>query len=99
MFLVPIGIWNGAPGLSVGLYIWKGIIPAGLGNIVGGGFFCATTLWYLHLEGQPPCPVDGAFYEPVIVHTTGTDPNADGMRFRHKSSTKDEESGEVSDNK
>jgi len=36
MFFVPMGIFLGTPGLSVGLYIWKGIIPALLGNIIGG---------------------------------------------------------------
>jgi formate/nitrite transporter FocA (FNT family) len=35
MFFVPMGIWQGAP-ITVGLYIYKGIIPALLGNIVGG---------------------------------------------------------------
>jgi hypothetical protein len=36
MFFIPTGIWHGAEGITVGLYIWKGIIPALLGNIVGG---------------------------------------------------------------
>ena len=31
-----MGIWVGTPDVTVGLYIYKGIIPAGLGNIVGG---------------------------------------------------------------
>lgn len=39
MTFVPLGIWVGAP-IPVGLYIWKGIIPALLGNIVGGAIFC-----------------------------------------------------------
>lgn len=34
-----MAIWQGAPNISVGLYIYKGIIPAGLGNIIGGGLF------------------------------------------------------------
>lgn len=40
MTFVPLGIFAGTPGLSVGLYVWKGIIPVVLGNIVGGGLFC-----------------------------------------------------------
>ncbi|CAI8509297.1 unnamed protein product [Hanseniaspora opuntiae] len=34
MFLVPTGMFNGA-NISVGLFIWKNLIPASLGNIVG----------------------------------------------------------------
>lgn len=40
MTLIPMAIWVGAPEISVELYIWKGIIPALIGNIVGGGLFC-----------------------------------------------------------
>jgi formate/nitrite transporter FocA (FNT family) len=36
MWFIPNGIWHKAPGITVGLYIWKGIIPAALGNIIGG---------------------------------------------------------------
>lgn len=39
MTFIPLGIWLNAPGISVGLYIWKGIIPTLLGNIIGGGLF------------------------------------------------------------
>ncbi|KAF8862697.1 Formate/nitrite transporter [Acephala macrosclerotiorum] len=38
MFYIPVGIFSGAP-ISVGFYIWKSMIPAALGNIVGGGVF------------------------------------------------------------
>lgn len=40
MTFIPLGIWEGTPDLSIGLYVWKGIIPTVLGNIVGGGLFC-----------------------------------------------------------
>jgi formate/nitrite transporter len=40
MTFIPMAIWLDAPGISVGLYIWKGIIPALIGNIIGGGLFC-----------------------------------------------------------
>lgn len=41
MTFIPMGIWLEAPGISIGLYIWKGIIPALIGNIVGGAVFCS----------------------------------------------------------
>ncbi|AEO66287.1 uncharacterized protein THITE_119017 [Thermothielavioides terrestris NRRL 8126] len=59
MFFIPIGIHLGTPGLSVGLYIWKGIIPVGLGNIVGGALFVGTFYWYMYLLGEPEVVVDG----------------------------------------
>jgi hypothetical protein len=99
MFLIPIGIWNNTPGLSVSLYIWKGIIPAGLGNIVGGGLFCAGVLWYLHIEGEGEIAVDGVYYEPHGgASATGANGhgNGHGLRFRFGSGKKDEEVGEVS---
>ncbi|KAL1650269.1 hypothetical protein SLS58_001080 [Diplodia intermedia] len=63
MFFVPLGLWLGTPGLSVGLYVWKGIAPALLGNILGGGLFCGTFLWFLHLHGlEDEVGVDGDFW-------------------------------------
>lgn len=44
MFLIPIGIFNGAP-ISVGYYIWKSMIPALIGNTIGGGFFVGVVYW------------------------------------------------------
>lgn len=41
MTLIPMAIFVGAPEISVGLYIWKGIIPTLIGNIVGGALFCS----------------------------------------------------------
>ncbi|RDW63472.1 hypothetical protein BP6252_11017 [Coleophoma cylindrospora] len=51
MFYIPVGIFSGAP-ISVGFYIWKSMIPAGLGNIVGGGLFVGVVYWYLYLAGS-----------------------------------------------
>ncbi|EXJ62459.1 hypothetical protein A1O7_02896 [Cladophialophora yegresii CBS 114405] len=53
MFFVPMGIWQGTPGVSVGLYIWKGIIPALIGNIIGGALFVGAYYWYQYLQGVP----------------------------------------------
>lgn len=30
MFFMPLGIWMGTPGLTVGLYIWKGMAASSL---------------------------------------------------------------------
>lgn len=40
MTFIPLGIWLGTPGITVDLYIWKGIIPTLIGNILGGAIFC-----------------------------------------------------------
>lgn len=48
MFLIPTGMLNGAK-ISVGLFIWKDLIPASLGNIVGGVLFSLIIPFYLHL--------------------------------------------------
>jgi formate/nitrite transporter FocA (FNT family) len=47
MFYIPLGIFVGTPGLSVGHYIAYSMIPALLGNIVGGGLFVGVVYWYL----------------------------------------------------
>lgn len=49
MTFIPLGIWLGAPHITIGLYIWKGIIPTLLGNIIGGGIFCGQ---YCHPYSQ-----------------------------------------------
>lgn len=51
MTFIPMAIWLGAPKITVGLYIWKGIIPTLLGNIIGGGLFVGKE-YLLRLEGQ-----------------------------------------------
>jgi formate/nitrite transporter FocA (FNT family) len=52
MFYIPLGIFLGAPKVSVGKYIWKSMLPSALGNIVGGGLFVGTLYWYIHLTGE-----------------------------------------------
>lgn len=47
MFYVPIAIFVGTPGLSVGHYIGHSMIPSLLGNIVGGGLFVGVVYWYM----------------------------------------------------
>lgn len=48
MALSYIGMLNGAD-VSVGKYIWKLLIPAAVGNAIGGVFFCLVVPFYLHL--------------------------------------------------
>lgn len=36
MFYIPMAIFLGHPDITVGYYIWKSMIPAALGNIIGG---------------------------------------------------------------
>ncbi|ODV97054.1 hypothetical protein PACTADRAFT_48824 [Pachysolen tannophilus NRRL Y-2460] len=48
MYLIPIGLLNGAPH-SVGAYIWKLMIPAAIGNCIGGIVFGVWLPWYSHL--------------------------------------------------
>jgi formate/nitrite transporter len=53
MFYIPLGIWlGGTKKLDVGTYIWKSMVPAGLGNVVGGGLFVGVLYWYIHLTGD-----------------------------------------------
>jgi hypothetical protein len=63
MFFIPMGIWQGAPKVTVGLYIWKGIIPAFIGNVIGGGLFVGVLYWYLNLQGEGAVAVDGAVFQ------------------------------------
>jgi hypothetical protein len=69
MTFVPMAIWLEAPGISVGLYVWKGIIPTLLGNIVGGGLFVGEfALIYTSL---------------IMPLSVGSFANAWGMCCRH----------------
>ncbi|OQO03027.1 hypothetical protein B0A48_11311 [Cryoendolithus antarcticus] len=74
MFLVPIGIFNGAP-FGVGYYIWKSMIPALLGNTIGGGLFVGVVYWYLYMTGDEAVSPD--FDKPNSLH--GTESTADEM--------------------
>jgi formate/nitrite transporter len=47
MFFVPMAIFLGAPKITIVYYIWKSMIPALIGNIIGGGLFVGVMYWYL----------------------------------------------------
>lgn len=90
MFFVPMGIWQGAK-ITVGLYIWKGIIPAFLGNVVGGGLFVGVLYWYLHLQGEDAVLVDGVAFQgghPIIDAEHGirtpAEPDLESGHSEHK---------------
>lgn len=50
MFFVPMAIFLGSPDITVGYYIWKSMIPALIGNILGGGLFVGVMYWVRHLS-------------------------------------------------
>lgn len=72
MFFIPLGIWLGTPGLSIGLYIWKGMIPVALGNVLGGTIFCGGYYYYMFIYGQPDIMLDGLYYHDIIAMEQGT---------------------------
>lgn len=85
MFLIPNGIFQGSPDITVTLYIWKGVIPALLGNIVGGGFFVGTLYWYLHLQGKDEVAIDGVYYEPQATGSSYEGLSLKSLLSRHQS--------------
>ncbi|KAH7254981.1 Formate/nitrite transporter-domain-containing protein [Fusarium solani] len=89
MFYMPLGIWLHTPGLNVGLYIWKGIIPATLGNVLGGGLFVAAYYWHMYLCMEAPVKIDGVEYQGPHVEMHSHLHFLDGRR---KSAATDEES-------
>lgn len=73
MGFIPLSIFLGDPNVTVGLYIWKGIIPALIGNIIGGALFVGAYYWYQNLWGADVA-IDG-----VRFGITGT-PVSNGNR-------------------
>ncbi len=47
MFYLPLAMMEGAP-ISVWECVWSNLIPATLGNIIGGAIFVGCLHWYLH---------------------------------------------------
>ncbi|KAK0632749.1 Formate/nitrite transporter-domain-containing protein [Immersiella caudata] len=72
MFFIPLGIWLGTPGLSIGLYIWKGMIPAAVGNMIGGTVFCAGYYYYMYLHAEADIALDGTYYATQARLEEGT---------------------------
>lgn len=61
-FFIPLGIWLGTPGVTIGLYIYKGVIPVALGNLIGGTVFCGGFYYYMFILGEPDIAIDGLYY-------------------------------------
>lgn len=47
-----------------------GIIPAALGNMLGGALFCGTYYWWMYSFGEQPIAVDGVYYDSHLVMPT-----------------------------
>jgi formate/nitrite transporter len=47
MFFIPLAIFEGAD-ITWGTFLTANLIPATLGNILGGGLFVGTAYWYLY---------------------------------------------------
>ncbi|KAK3071838.1 hypothetical protein LTR53_007931 [Teratosphaeriaceae sp. CCFEE 6253] len=89
MFIIPAGIFVGSPNITVGLYIWKSMIPALLGNIVGGGVFVGVVYWYLYIAGdEKPIAIDGDEFGgdgvPLIGHMADDSPPNGSTDSEHK---------------
>lgn len=86
-----MAIYLGHPKITVGYYIWKSMIPAALGNIVGGGLFVAVVYWYLFLVGDSnPITIDGDNWtmhaEAMAAHETDVSSSSSaGMGTEHHS--------------
>jgi formate/nitrite transporter len=87
MFYMSLAIWLKAPDLTVGLYIWKGMIPATIGNIIGGGMFVGMYYWYMYLAMEDPVRVDGIEYQGPVVGS-----RMRWLSYRKENSPTDEES-------
>ena len=72
-------------------YVWKGMIPACLGDILGGGLFVGTYMYYQHLQGVDAPAIDGTQYDASPVGLM--DFSSRRVDFRRKASVHEEEVG------
>lgn len=85
MFFIPMALWIGeTPGLTMGLYVWKGIVPALLGNVVGGSVFVAGYYWFVYLRNaEDEVVVDGeGFGRKDVEQGQSSDDNEGVTRSR-----------------
>jgi len=78
-----MAIFLGHPDITVGYYIWKSMIPAALGNIIGGALMVAVVYWYLYLVGDTnPITIDGDNFDlhvsPMASREGGSSPSSSG---------------------
>lgn len=77
------------PDITVGYYIWKSMIPAALGNIVGGSVFVAFVYWYLFLVGDTSeIVIDGDYWD-VQSRSSITSISEDPHTTQHQSNKDD----------
>jgi hypothetical protein len=62
VYFVHMGIWQGAPVISSGLYIWKGIIPARRAISLGAGYSLPLTTGINTFWEKESVVLDGAPY-------------------------------------
>lgn len=55
-----MGLWIGTPDLTIELYIWKGIVPVLIGNIIGGSIFVGGYYWWTHIALENDIAIDGS---------------------------------------
>ncbi|KAK5116677.1 hypothetical protein LTR62_007351 [Meristemomyces frigidus] len=94
MFFIPAAIFLGSAKITVGYYIWKSMIPALLGNIVGGGLFVGVAYWYLYISGDStPVVIDGDQWAndsaPLIGQSIAGKHNADFSSSPHSKGAED----------
>ncbi|KAG9592406.1 Formate/nitrite transporter, partial [Aureobasidium melanogenum] len=89
MFYIPMAIFLHHPDITVGYYIWKSMIPAALGNIVGGSVFVAFVYWYLFLVGDTSeIVIDGDYWD-VQSRSSITSISEDQTTQHHQSNKDD----------
>lgn len=47
MFFIPLGMMQGAE-VTLGAFLWNNLLPATVGNIVGGAAFVGGIYWYTY---------------------------------------------------
>lgn len=52
MFFIPLGLFAGADGVTIGGFIHN-LIPVTIGNVIGGGVLVAMSYYLIYLRGKP----------------------------------------------
>ena len=59
-----------------------GIVPAGLGNIVGGALFCGVYYYWMFIFREPEIQIDGVYYLERMEEGTLPTPSSQGSSSR-----------------
>lgn len=60
-----------------------GIIPAGLGNIVGGALFCGVYYYWMFIFREPAISIDGVYYQQKLEEGTLPTQSSPNSSSRH----------------